>query len=68
MTITKYIPNSILTNYTPKVSVRPLSMVEDPEFKAMVSALDPCMHVPARSTVKRRLVAVEKQVRVALRK
>jgi hypothetical protein len=43
-------------------------MVEDPEFKAMVSALDPCMHVPARNTVKRRLVAVEKQVRVALRK
>jgi hypothetical protein len=43
-------------------------MVEDPEFKAMVSALDPCMHVPARSSVKRRLIAVEKQVRVALRK
>ena len=68
MTNTKYIPNSIPTNYTPKVSVRPFSMVEDPEFKAMVSALDPCMHVPARNTVKRRLVAVEKQVRVALRK
>jgi hypothetical protein len=65
---TKYIPNSIPTKCTPKVSVRPFSMVEDPEFKAMVSALDPCMHVPARSTVKRRLVAVEKQVRVALRK
>ena len=68
MTHIKYIQNSIPTNCCPKVSVRPFSMVEDPEFKAMVSALDPCMHVPARSSVKRGLIAVEKQVRVALRK
>lgn len=43
-------------------------MVDDPEFRYMVNVLDPSMHVPVRNTVKRRLVSVEKNVRVALRK